>query len=231
MPASAFSRLYRKVMARVLGPLGFQCREGVFWRERDGLLHIVSLDRSPFDGAFTVDVAVQPLVYPFEAFMTGLGARLYRFKKRTPHRWTVPAGEPEMEQMLGQFGGTVVELAVPWLDRFQCAQDIVETQARNKWGLPILADRSSTEEIAALCALDAGMLERGRKLLQKVYAECYATAEEFRGNAGRDVPERDRKRRQMYQELLGLLEKGDLQGLRRRLEENKAYTRAALGIG
>lgn len=229
MAASAFSRLYRKVMARVLEPLGFQRKRSVFWRERDGLLHIIALDRSPFDGAFTVDVAVQPLVDPFEAFMVGLGARLDRFGQGIPHRWQVPETKPEMEQVLEQFAQTVVKFAVPWLDRFQSTKDIVEIDARDAWGVwPI--ERSGRMETVALCTLDAGMFDKAKKLLKKVYKEYYANLEESCRKAGIDVPEWDRKRRKMYRELLELLEGGDLEGVRRRLEENKAYTRTALGI-
>jgi len=230
MAASAFSRLYRKVMARVLGPLGFQCKEGVFWRERDGLLHVIALDRSPFDGSFTVGVAVQPLVFPFEHFMLSLGERLHRFGRGIPHRWQVPEKKPEMEQVLEQFAQTVVRFAVPWLDRFQSAQDIVKAQSKGDWGVwPV--ERSNAEQAAALCALDAGMFDQGRKLVKKVYEEYYADLEEHCRKASIDVPEWDRKRRKMYQELLELLEEGNLEGVRRRLEENKAYTRRALGIG
>jgi hypothetical protein len=64
MAASAFSRLYRKVMARVLEPLGFQRKWSEFWRERDDVLYVIALHRGDED--FTVDVAVQPLVVPYE---------------------------------------------------------------------------------------------------------------------------------------------------------------------
>jgi hypothetical protein len=230
MAASAFSRLYRKVMARVLEPLGFQRKRSVFWRERDGLLHVIALDRSPFDGSFTVGVAVQPLVFPFEHFMLSLGERLDRFGPGIPHRREVPATKPEMEQVLEQFAQTVVKFAIPWLDRFQSVQDIVEVQAKDAWGVWIVAARSNAEQAAALCALDAGMFDRGKKLLTQVYEKYYSNLEEACSKVGIDIPKWDQERRQMIRELLELLEEGDLEGVRRRLEENKAYTWTALGI-
>jgi|YNPBryBLVA2012_1023415.scaffolds.fasta_scaffold40201_1 hypothetical protein len=229
MAASAFSRLYRKVMARVLSPLGFQRKGSVFWRERDGLLHIIALDRSSFDGAFTVDVAIQPLVIPYEAFMVGLGARLDRFGQGIPHRWEVPATKPEMEQVLEQFAQTVIKSAIPWLDRFRYVQDIAEVQIKGTWGIwPV--ERSNAEEAAALCALDAGMFDQGKELLAQVFEKYCSNLDEAYSKAGIPVPEWARKRCQMFRELLELLEEGDLEGVRRRLEENKAYTRRALGI-
>jgi len=135
-----------------------------------------------------------------------------------------------MEQVLEQFAHTVVRFAVPWLDRFQSAKDIVEAQSRGDWGVwPV--ERSNAEQAAALCALDAGMFDQGKKLVKKVYKEYYVDLEEHCRRVGIDVPEWDRKRRKMYRELLELLEEGNLEGVRRRLEENKAYTRRALGIG
>jgi hypothetical protein len=228
MAASAFSRLYRKVMGRTLSPLGFQRKWSEFWRERGGVLHVIALHRG--DENFTVDVAVQPLVDPFETFSLTLGARLHRFGPGIPPRWGVPEDKVQMAQVLEECAQLVLKFAVPWLDRFQSTRDIVQIAARNAWGVRIMGTPSNVEEYAALCALDAGMFDQGKKLVKKVYKEYYADLEEHCRRAGIDVPEWDRKRQKMFRELLELLEKGDLEGVRRRLEENKAYTRKALGI-
>jgi hypothetical protein len=228
MAASAFSRLYRKVMARALSPLGFQRKWSEFWRERNDILHVIALHRG--DENFTVDVAVQPLVDPFETFSLALGARLHQFGPGIPPRWEVPDDKLQMEQVLEECAQQVIKFAVPWLDRFQSARDIVQIAARNAWGVRIMGTPSNVEEYAALCALDAGMFDQGKKLLKKMYREYYANMEESCRKAGIDVPEWDLRRRQMIRELLELLEEGDLEGVRRRLEENKTYTRTALGI-
>lgn len=228
MAASAFSRLYRKVMARALSSLGFQRKGSVFWRERDGVLHVIALHRG--DENFTVDVAVQPLVDPFETFSLSLGARLNQFGPDIPPRWRVPEDKEQMEQVLEECAQQVLKFTVPWLDRFQSARDIVEIASRNAWGVRIMGTLSNVEEYTALCALDAGMFDQGKKMVKKVYEEYYVNLEEHCRRAGIDVPEWDQKRRKMYRELLELLEEGDLEGIRQRLEENKAYTRRALGI-
>ncbi len=216
-------------MAQVLSPLGFQRKGSVFWREQGGVLHVIALDRSPFDGAFTVGVAVQPLVDPFETFSLSLGARLHQFSPGIPPRWEVPQDKAQMERVLEECAQIIIRLAIPWLDRFQSARDIVEVQSKSAWGVwPV--ERSNAEQAAALCALDAGMFDQGKKLLRKVYEEYYADLDKRCRRAGIDIPEWDRKREKMFRELLELLEEGDLEGVRRRLEENKAYTRRALGI-
>lgn len=165
MAASAFSRLYRKVMGRTLSPLGFQRKWSEFWRERDGILHVIALHRG--DENFTVDVAVQPLVVPYETFSLALGARLHQFDPGIPPRWEVPGDKAQMEQVLEECARQVIKFAVPWLDRFQSARDIVEAQSKKAWGVwPV--ERTNAEHAAALCALDAGMFDRGKKLLKKM---------------------------------------------------------------
>ncbi len=227
MAASAFSRLYRKVMARALSPLGFQRQWSEFWRERGGVLHVVALHRG--DENFTVDVAVQPLVVPHETFSLTLGARLHRLGPGIPPRWEVPDDKVQVEQVLEECAQLVLKFAVPWLDRFQSARDIVQVAARNAWGVwPV--ERSSAEQAAALCALDAGMFDLGKELLMQVFEKYCSNLDEAYSKAGIPTPEWARKRCQMYRELLELLGKGDLEGVRRRLEENRAYTRRALGI-
>jgi hypothetical protein len=78
--------------------------------------------------------------------------------------------------------------------------------------------------------LDAGIFARGKELLEQVYPGSYSELEESYSQVGIDVPEWARERQRMSQELLELLESGNREEIRRRLEEYKRYTRAALGI-
>jgi hypothetical protein len=82
---SKFVRIYRRAMGRVLAPLGFGRTAGCFWRQRDSILHLLALHRGESD--FTLDVAVQPLVVPFEAFILTLGGRIYELGPGVPFRW------------------------------------------------------------------------------------------------------------------------------------------------
>jgi hypothetical protein len=229
MAAGVFSRLYRKVMERVLGPLGFQYKGSIFWREREEVLHIISLDRSPFDGSFTVGVAIQPLVFPSETFILSLGTRLDRLDSGIPERWKVPVADSETERVLEQFSQKVVEFAVSWLDRFQSTRDIVEIDMKGTWGVEPLEWVARTE-IVGLCALDIGMFGKGEELLRQVYLKSYRNLEESYRELGIDVPKWAHERRQILQELLKFLEDGNREGIQQRLEEYKSYTRVSLGI-
>jgi len=223
MTRGAFSRWYRNAMGPALQPCGFKSKGSLFFRERDGVLHLLSLDRSPFDGAFTLDVAVQPLAFPFETFVLSLGARLDRLGPQIPPRWYVPATEAELREVLGRFADAVVRLAVPWLDRFQSVKDVVEIDRTGSWGIRPPPEPLARFEIVGLCALDAGLYDRGRELLQQAYGRAYA-------RIGQEAPEWARERKQMVQRLLTLLDEGNIAEIRLQLEEYKAYTRRALGV-
>jgi hypothetical protein len=217
--ASLFSRSYRKVMENALNPLGFRRKASVFWREQNEILHIVSLHRIE---NFTADIAVQPLVFPFDTFILSLGARLDHFGRGMPPRWEVPSTKLDIEHLLEQFAQKVIVYAIPWLDRFQSTRDIVEIDAKNAWGVEP-PEWNARREIVGLCALDAEVFDRGKELLSQVYAKSYSKV-----NA--DVPQWVHGRREMFRELLELLEDSQHEKIRQRLEEYKAYTRTALGI-
>jgi len=225
MTKGFFQRHYRDAMKTALQPYGFKRKGSLFFRERDGLLHLLSLDRSPFDGAFPLDVAVQPLVFPFETFNLSLGGRLDRCASHIPARWDVPSTEAELVQSLKRFAEAVVEVGVPWLDRFQSVKDIVEIDRAASWGIwpPPGGGPVHRGVKVGLCALDAGLYDRGRELLERAYAEVYA-------RIGEEAPEWDRERRRMLEGLLRLLDEGNTEQIRRQLEEYKQYTRRSLGI-
>jgi len=177
-----------------------------------------------------VDVAVQPLMFPYDGFVLGLGAQLNQFGRESSHLWwTVPTEKPEMQQTVEQFAQTVIASAVPWLDRFQSSHDVVEIDTKDDWGVfPI--EWSTRTELVGLCALDAEMYDRAEQLLNQAFEKGYGNLEESANRAGIDVPEWARARRQMYQELLGLLEKGDYEEIQRRLAEYRAHTWKALEL-
>lgn len=230
MASKGFTRLYHKKMASALKPIGFKRKGTVYYREINGLLHIIALNRSSFDGAFTVDVAVQPLVYPSDNIIVGLGGRLNRFGKGITPRWQIPTDNQELLNLLVKFTEIVIENAVPWLDRFQSVRNIVEIQKNNSWGILPLASNCSRKEYTALCALDAEMFNYGKNLLNQVIKDYYSDLETSYKETGIDVPDWAIKRKKRYEELVGLLNSGDLIELRRRLDEFKNYTRSALGI-
>ncbi len=223
MTKPSFQRLYRETMNRNLEPLGFLRKEQFYWRQKEGLLHLVSLDRSSFNGAFTVDIAVQPLAFPAEYAILGLGARLDRFAPDIPARWEVPVEEAEIRRVLDQFASLVVRYAVPWLDRFQSCQDIVEISVRNDWRV-FSCGKDGGAVLVALCALDAGLFEQGRQRVQQLLMNYY-------GMTNTASPEWMQKQKRMFEELEELLDRGDFAAVRERLDGYKAHTRAALGIG
>jgi hypothetical protein len=224
MSKGTFLRWYRTVMREALQPCGFRSRGGLFFRERDGLLHLLSLDRSPLDGAFTLDIAVQPLALPFETFDLSLGARLDRLAPQIPARWRVPSTEAELKVVLGRFVDVVVEAAVPWLDRFVSVRDLVEIDRTRDWGISRGPGSPAHRYLAVgLSALDAGLYDRARTLLERAYEAAYA-------RVGQADPEWMRERKQMIRTLLTLLEEGNIPEIRRQVEEYKDYTRQALDI-
>jgi hypothetical protein len=134
-----------------------------------------------------------------------------------------------MQQTVEQFAQAVIASAVPWLDRFQSSRDIVEIDTKDDWGIfPI--EWSVRTELVGLCALDAGMYGRAKKLLSQAFRKGYSNLEESAKRAGIDVPEWARVRRRMYQELLDLLEKKDYDEIQRRLAKYRAYTWKALEL-
>lgn len=221
MAASLFSRLYRRAMQRVLEPAGFQRKGSLFWRERGGLLHIIALDRSPFDGAFTAGVAIQAVMWPAEDFYLSVGSRLDRFAPGIPVRWEVPSTRPEIEQVLERFSQTVARHALPWLDRFQSPRDVLQVDAADQWGIrPI--ERSARTWIVAVCALAA----EDWVLAETKFRDIWP----FYAAVGADAPEWDRRDKLLLQDILELLQRRDVETIRRRLEEYSASTRAALGL-
>ncbi|MBM4429771.1 MAG: DUF4304 domain-containing protein [Chloroflexi bacterium] len=226
MGGGKFTRLYRRIMAETLSPLGFRRKGSVFWRERDSVLHLIAVDRSPFDGTFTVDIAIQALVFPYDAFDLSLGGRLDQFAPSTfPSRWDVPANDQQLVLVLRQFAEVVLRYAIPWLERFQSTRHIVDIYRADNWSIypPPGGGPISRALIVGLCALDAELFDTGRELLSYAYSECYARMDTV-------APEWTRKRKRMVEGLLGLLERGQREDIRQHLEEYKAGTRAALGV-
>jgi hypothetical protein len=214
-----FTRVYRKVMDRQLFPLGFRRNTGVYLREQNEILHIVSLHRVE---DFTVDIAVQPLIYPFDTYLLSLGARLERFDPSIPPRWKVPTTRPELDQVLEHFSQKVMEYALPWLERFQSTRDIVEIDSMDAWRVGPL-EWTARREIVGLCALDAQLFDKGEQLIREVYDKSYRELDA-------NTPQWIRERRTMLYDFLERLQNKDYGAIRRQLDEYKTYTRTALGI-
>jgi hypothetical protein len=219
MATDAFTRSYYHAMSKILSPLEFRRKGGVYWRERNEVLHIISLHRVE---KFTADIAIQPLVFPFDTFILNLGARLDRFGPNLPPRWNIPNVKSELEQVVEQFSQKVLAHAVPWLDRFQSVRDIVEIDSMDAWQIgPI--EWTTRREIVGLCALDARLFDKGEQLLREVYNKSYSEPD---ANAPQWISER----RTMLHNFLELLQSKDYDAIQQRLGEYKIFTRTALGI-
>jgi hypothetical protein len=222
MANNAFLRASRRILGCALKPHGFQCQGSTFWRERNRILHHISLEQSTFE-AFTVSVGMQPLFFPFEAFIL-FGGRLRSFGL-TEHEWIkIPKDERKLVEVVQNAADLVIKGVVPWLDHYQTSQDWVEAHLAGEWGGGISAtDAPVQKELIAYCALDAGTYNAARQLLEQV---CRF----WNQLSPSQLTAWNKKSWERATTLLDLLAQSDTDGIQAKLAEYERFTRSALGI-
>lgn len=211
-------------MSEVLAPLGFRLKENTFWRKRGDILHHISLSGRSFSSPFNTSIAVQPLIFPFETFILSLGGRLSQYVSEETPKWNMAVAESETMEFPHDFSQALIELAVPWLDRFQSPADIVIINKTNNWGIWPLLGGSNTERdiMIGLCAMDAGLFEDAEVLLSRAYY-TYKNVDVM-------SPKWQQQQRELIEEVLTLLEKREFTTIKKKGAELKEYTRGMLGI-
>lgn len=224
MASNPFIRIYRRILEERLTLSGFHRKGSDFLRERNGLLQMVVLHKSnPW--TFTGEFAMQPLVYPFPSLFLDFGGRIDDMDPGRKSWWDLPEEREGIEKVVRDFTDVVVKYVIPWLDRFQTCQGVVEVDLRKQWKIRKLDYPTQAKDaiVLGLCALRVDMFNAAKQYL--TFART-----EYRKFLKPDDPEWFKADLKLVEEYLEMLSRDDLEGIRRKLDEGEAYTRKSLGL-